>query len=88
MDDEKGNGRPPPARRLIIIGLGNPGPRYRDTRHNVGFDCVDLLAQRWGIPLNDRRRTAALGVGYRNGAPVTLAKPRTFMNLSGEAVAF
>ena len=72
----------------IIVGLGNPGPRYRDTRHNVGFDCVDLLAQRWGIAVNDRRRTTALGQGYRDGNPVVLAKPRTFMNLSGESVAY
>ncbi len=72
----------------IIVGLGNPGSRYRDTRHNVGFDCVDLLAQRWGIAINDRRRTTALGQGYRDGHPVALAKPRTFMNLSGESVAY
>ena len=72
----------------IIVGLGNPGPRYRDTRHNVGFGCVDLLAERWGIAVNDRRRTTALGQGYRDGQPVALAKPRTFMNLSGESVAY
>ena len=72
----------------IIVGLGNPGARYRDTRHNVGFGCVDLLAQRWGIAVNDRRRTTALGQGYRDGKSVVLAKPRTFMNLSGESVAY
>lgn len=72
----------------LIVGLGNPGSRYRDTRHNVGFGCVDLLAQRWGIAINDRRRTTALGQGYREGKPVALAKPRTFMNLSGESVAY
>ena len=89
MGNDKGNGNgAPPPRRLIIVGLGNPGPRYRDTRHNVGFACIDLLAQRWGIPLSDRRRAAVLGVGYRSGAPVALARPRTFMNLSGEAVAY
>ena len=75
-------------RTTIIVGLGNPGGRYRDTRHNVGFACVDRLAERWGIGLTDRRRTAVLGQGYRAGAPVVLAKPRTFMNLSGEAVAY
>ena len=75
-------------RARIIVGLGNPGPRYRDTRHNVGFGCVDLLAERWGIAINDRRRTTALGQGYRDGLPVALAKPRTFMNLSGESVAY
>ncbi len=72
----------------LIVGLGNPGPRYRDTRHNVGFGCVDLLAARWGIAVKDRRRTTALGQGYRDGAPVVLAKPRTFMNRSGESVAY
>ena len=72
----------------LIVGLGNPGPRYRDTRHNVGFGCVDLLAERWGIKIGDRRRTTALGVGYREGKPVVLAKPRTFMNNSGEAVEY
>lgn len=72
----------------LIVGLGNPGPRYRDTRHNVGFGCIDLLAERWGIAVNDRRRTTALGQGYRDGIPVVLAKPRTFMNLSGESVAY
>ena len=72
----------------LIVGLGNPGPRYRDTRHNVGFGCVDLLAERWGIAVNDRRRTTALGQGYHQGQPVVLAKPRTFMNLSGESVAY
>ena len=72
----------------LIVGLGNPGPRYRDTRHNVGFGCVDLLAERWGIAVRDRRRTTVLGQGYREGAPVVLAKPRTFMNLSGESVGY
>lgn len=72
----------------LIVGLGNPGARYRDTRHNVGFGCVDRLAERWGIAINDRRRTTALGQGYRDGKPVVLAKPRTFMNLSGESVAY
>ena len=72
----------------IIVGLGNPGPRYRDTRHNVGFGCVDLLAERWGLAINDRRRTTVLGRGWRDGRRVALAKPRTFMNLSGESVAY
>lgn len=75
-------------RPAIIVGLGNPGARYRDTRHNVGFACVDVLAERWRIALTDRRRTTALGQGYRGGAPVVLAKPRTFMNLSGESIAY
>lgn len=89
MADDKSSGNgPQPPRRLIIIGLGNPGPRYRATRHNIGFACLDLLAERWRIPLNDRRPTALLGSGYRHAAPVTLARPRTFMNLSGDAAAY
>ena len=83
MDRSDHNPRP-----AIIVGLGNPGARYRDTRHNVGFACVDVLAERWRIALTDRRRTTALGQGYQNGAPVVLAKPRTFMNLSGESIAY
>lgn len=75
-------------RPTIIVGLGNPGARYRDTRHNVGFACVDRLAERWRMPLNDRRRTTALAQGYYAGRSVVLAKPRTFMNLSGESVAY
>ena len=84
MDDARQERAP----TRLIVGLGNPGPRYRDTRHNVGFACVDLLATRWGIAVNDRRRTTVLGQGYRDGMPVALAKPRTFMNLSGESVAY
>ena len=76
------------TRPIIIVGLGNPGGRYRGTRHNVGFACVEALAERWRIGLTDRRRTTALGQGYRDGAPVVLAKPRTFMNLSGESVEY
>lgn len=72
----------------LFIGLGNPGTRYSATRHNVGFRCVDLLARRWGIAMNERRATAVLGQGQRLGHDVVLAKPRTFMNHSGEAVAY
>lgn len=99
---------PPGPRRTgprLIVGLGNPGPKYRDTRHNVGFRVIDLLAERWGIAVNERRPTALLGRGmYRPANPsgdtdggdgataaasaVVLAKPRTFMNHSGEAVAY
>jgi PTH1 family peptidyl-tRNA hydrolase len=67
------------------VGLGNPGDRYRDTRHNVGFVVVDELARRAGAVL-DREAFGAL-VGKTFGAePVLLAKPLTFMNLSGQAV--
>ena len=80
----RGPGQP----MLIVVGLGNPGPRYQSSRHNIGFRCVDLLATRWGIPFNDRRAKALLAQGFLHGERVVLAKPRTFMNNSGEAVEY
>ena len=79
---------PQPPLRKIIVGLGNPGARYAHTRHNIGFDCIDRLAQRWNIPLSDRRQHVALGQGEFEGTPVVLAKPRTFMNNSGHAARY
>lgn len=73
---------------LAVIGLGNPGPRYADTRHNAGFMCVDLLARRTGVSLKDRRKAAALGEGWLEGQRIVLVKPRTFMNLSGDAARY
>ena len=72
----------------IIVGLGNPGERYQHTRHNVGFRCIDLLARRWGINLKERRAKAVLGRGRHLDRDVVLAKPRTFMNNSGEGVVY
>ena len=72
----------------IIVGLGNPGPRYADTRHNVGWRVLDLLAGQIGVPVNERRPKAVLGAGYFADRRVVLAKPRTFMNNSGEAVEY
>jgi len=72
----------------LIVGLGNPGSRYGDTRHNLGFKCVDYMARKWRIGLNERRSKAVLGQGDLAGVPVVLAKPRTFMNLSGEGVSY
>jgi PTH1 family peptidyl-tRNA hydrolase len=72
----------------IIIGLGNPGPRYRDTRHNIGFRCVDLMAQKWDIKVTERRARAVLGRGRHLEEDIVLAKPRTFMNHSGEGIAY
>lgn len=70
----------------LVVGLGNPGPRYRRTRHNLGFLVVDELARRWNIPLTSTRHGAESGTGSIANAPAMLAKPQTFMNLSGEAV--
>ena len=72
----------------LIVGLGNPGDRYQHTRHNVGFRCIDLMAREWGINLSERRAKAVLGRGNHLGQDVVLAKPRTFMNNSGEGVAY
>lgn len=69
-----------PAPRLVV-GLGNPGPQYRNTRHNAGFLVVDLLAARYGVSLR-KERQAEVG----RWGDVTLLKPLTFMNLSGSAV--
>lgn len=73
--------------RRLIVGLGNPGPEYAGTRHNVGFEVIDCLASRHHIPLRRRTLRALLGEGVIEGHPVILAKPMTYMNLSGEAVS-
>ena len=72
----------------VIVGLGNPGERYRNTRHNVGFRCIDLIARRWKVNLNERRAKAVLGRGRFGEREVVLAKPRTFMNNSGDAINY
>ena len=70
----------------IIAGLGNPGSRYEKTRHNGGFEAIDLLAERCGISLKDRKFKSLCGNGVIDGQKVLLMKPLTYMNLSGEAV--
>ena len=72
----------------VIVGLGNPGPRYANTRHNVGWKVLDIVSANLQIPLNERRPKAVLGTGYHSGKRIVLAKPRTFMNNSGEAVEY
>lgn len=71
----------------LIVGLGNPGPSYQDTRHNVGFAVVDLVAARHGVEFEGARTAALIARLRRFGDGVLLVKPLTFMNLSGEAVA-
>lgn len=70
----------------LIVGLGNPGKSYVNNRHNVGFQCLDHFARVHRIPLKERKARAKVGMGEVVGTPVVLAKPRTFMNMSGEAV--
>ena len=72
----------------IIVGLGNPGPRFADTRHNIGWRALDLVGRQLQVPVSERRPKAVLGTGYYAGKRVVLAKPRTFMNNSGEAVEY
>ena len=70
----------------IIVGLGNPGRGYANNRHNVGFKCIDRLAQLHDIRLSQRRAKSRMRMGAIGGKEVVLAKPRTYMNLSGQAV--
>ncbi len=70
---------------LLVLGLGNPGFRYRGTRHNMGFAVTSLLAQRHGLSLGRGGHRSVWGQGRVAGRPVILAQPQTYMNLSGEA---
>ena len=73
---------------LVIVGLGNPGNQYAHARHNVGFRCVDRIAASHSIALSRRNRSAIIGEGIIEGHAVVLAKPRTFVNRSGEAITY
>ncbi len=70
----------------IIAGLGNPTGRYAGTRHNVGFETIDKIAAKNGISMNMNKHKAICGTGVIGGVKVLLAKPQTFMNLSGESI--
>lgn len=70
----------------IIVGLGNPGKIYQNTRHNCGFDVIDQLAKDFSIDVLEKKHKAVIGKGNIDGHKVILAKPQTFMNLSGESV--
>ena len=71
----------------LIVGLGNPTAKYEKTRHNAGFDVIDAIADKYGIELNLRKGKALCGTGYIEGQKVMLAKPQTYMNLSGDSVS-
>ena len=70
----------------IIAGLGNPGKEYENTRHNIGFQAIDKLAEQENIGVLEKKHKAVFGKGYVAGQKCILAKPQTFMNLSGESI--
>jgi len=71
----------------LIVGLGNPGPKYQGTRHNAGFMVLDRLAHEAGIPVTRKAFGGFYGEGSFQGERLILLKPQTFMNLSGRSVA-
>jgi PTH1 family peptidyl-tRNA hydrolase len=71
----------------LIVGLGNPGSEYRETRHNIGFLVIDELARRWNTDRSREQFEALIVKTVAHDQPVMLVKPLTFMNLSGHAVA-
>jgi len=76
-----------PGERYLVVGLGNPGRTYQDTRHNIGFRCVDAFARVHGLSYEGKKRSKALvAEGIVAGRRVLVAKPQTYMNLSGSAV--
>ncbi|MCR5223230.1 MAG: aminoacyl-tRNA hydrolase [Lachnospiraceae bacterium] len=70
----------------IITGLGNPKTEYKNTRHNIGFDVIDVLADKYQIAMDMKKHRAVCGKGMIEGEKVVLAQPQTFMNLSGLSV--
>ncbi len=70
----------------LIVGLGNPGDKYTFTRHNAGFLAIDYISQKHNIEIKKLKHKAMIGEGIISGKKVVLAKPQTFMNLSGESI--
>ena len=70
----------------VVVGLGNPGKQYDKTRHNVGFDVIDILAEEYGISVSKIKHKALIGEGRVGTEKVLLVKPQTYMNLSGETL--
>ena len=73
---------------LIVVGLGNPGPKYAQTRHNVGFWCIDALAEKYSVKLDRKHNTTMIGECQIGTHRVILAKPRTYVNRSGDSVNY
>ena len=74
------------SNRWLIVGLGNPGPEYAKTRHNVGFRCLDLLAEKLGVRVDKAKFQGLYGQTDYHGNRLYLLKPLTYMNLSGRSV--
>ena len=72
---------------FIIAGLGNPTSQYEGTRHNIGYDVMDALAEKYNISISEKKHKALCGKGVIEGEKVLLVKPQTYMNLSGESIA-
>lgn len=70
----------------LIVGLGNPGKKYENTRHNIGFRVIDSCSKKWNIAVEKVKFDALIGEGRVNNERIILAKPLTYMNLSGESV--
>lgn len=71
---------------FLIAGLGNPGVDYAATRHNIGFDMITYLSDKYNIPMRGKENKAIVGKGFIEGNKVLLAQPQTFMNNSGESI--
>lgn len=72
---------------FLVVGLGNPGQKYDKTRHNIGFDVIDAIGEKYNIDINEKKSKGLCGSGYVEGQKVILVKPQTFMNLSGDCAA-
>ena len=74
------------GRMKLIVGLGNPGKQYDKTRHNIGFDVIEKIAEKLNIKLDQAKFKGIYGIGHVEGEKVYLLKPLTYMNLSGESI--
>lgn len=86
MENTELNLKPLPEFPFLLVGLGNPGREYRGNRHNVGFMTIDRLSEAFGIKIGKVQAKALIGIGPWEGRKVILAKPQTYMNLSGDSV--
>ncbi len=71
---------------LVVVGLGNPGRKYANTRHNIGFELIDFMARKHGVKVEKLKHKALMGEFIHGGEKIILVKPQTYMNLSGDSV--